>query len=181
MYRVKWQHRHRWNRNEGWVRIWNDVWNFGYSSVYPRANRNNSPSLESSLRWRTIASSSSLSSSMTNGLANDPAGWSSGKFCMRYSRRWLISFISLWVCWRICISFGSGLWDKWEMEEGVCVSGGVWGDPIGRWKGVSRLELIIYWYRLLEDFFDRSLTIRARANRLSFSSRISLCRIFWRR
>jgi hypothetical protein len=166
MYGVEWQHRHRWMKRtcgrgldtkrcvkqDKWnVRV-KHVWKMkrppGYSLVYPRVNHNNSPSLDSSLRWRTMTSWSSSSSSIVNGLANDPAGWSSGKFCMRYSQRWLISFISLWVCWQIRIGFGSGLWNKWEMEEGVRVSGGVWGDPIGRWKGVLRLELIIHWYRL---------------------------------
>jgi hypothetical protein len=160
-------------RNNVWNRVWNGVKQHtsehekkmkcpsSYSSVYPRANRNISSSLESSLRWRTIISLLLLSSSMTSGLANDPAGWSSGKFRMRNSRRWLISLISFWVCWRIHIGFGFGLWDEWEIEEGVCVSGGVCGDSIGRWKGVSKLELIIHWYNLSEDFFDRSLTIRA--------------------
>jgi hypothetical protein len=31
------------------------------------------------------------------------------------------------------------------MEEGVCVSGGVCGDPIGRREDMLRLVLIIHW------------------------------------
>jgi hypothetical protein len=53
---------------------------------------------------------------------------------------------------------------------GVCVSGGVCGDPMGRWRRGSMFELTIHWYSLSENFFDRSLAIRARANRRSFSS-----------
>jgi hypothetical protein len=34
---------------------------------------------------------------------------------------------------------------------------------------VSILELIIHWYSLSEDFFERIWAIRARASRLSFS------------
>jgi hypothetical protein len=144
------------------------------------ANRNTSSLWASSLLWRekTFSLSSSL---ITIRLANDPSSWSSRKFCNRTSLLWLIRSISLFVCWQIWTGFGSALCKEWVLGVGVWVSGGVWGDPMGRWDGISRFVLIIHAYNLSDDFFERSQEIRSLACCFSYSSCHSSWQIVWKR
>jgi hypothetical protein len=95
--------------------------------LYPRyvANRNTSSLWASSLLWRE-ETFLSLSSLITIGLANEPSGWSSGKFCNRTSLLWLIQLISLFVCWQIWIGFGSALCKCYDLQHTVDTTCRVW-------------------------------------------------------
>jgi hypothetical protein len=62
------------------------------------------------------------------------------------------------------------LCEEWVSGVGVQVSGGVWGDPMGRRDGMSRFVLIIQAYSQSEDFLEKSQEILSQAHCFSCSS-----------